>query len=246
VACPTTITVTAGVTTYRDLDMRGNPYSFSDTPTTTTSLIASPSGMDTLLSSQLIRIRVLNETNTIIGGTYPVIYQLTTGSVLSESYILVNVIDPNQHTARMIPVDPRATFVDLPSLFVGNVSATQVCITNETSSATYANPLTVAITRTGSETSTNILRGGVTVGLRINGSNAIVQRSTNFLRVNAPSGETLVSGSKIRRLSVNVSNTATGGNGSCSFGTSSTIDLVPLDLFQQIRQGTVEGSKRGQ
>jgi hypothetical protein len=243
VACPTTISVTAGVTTYRDLDMRGAPYSYSDTPTTTTSLIASPSGMDARITNPLIQIRVLNETNTIIGGTYPVIYQLTTNSTNSESYILVNVIDPNQHTARQIPVDPRATTVDLPSLIVGNVSATQVCITSDTSTA-YANSATISVTSTGSETRTSIVRGGRTVGLQIRGSNAIVQRSTNFLRVTAPSGENLVKGTSIRRLQVNVSNTATGGNGSCQFGTSSTIDLVPLDLFQKIRQGTVEGSKR--
>jgi hypothetical protein len=224
--------------------MRGAPYSFSDTPTTTTSLIATPTGMDARISNPLVQIRVLNETSTLIGGTYPVIYLLTTGSATSESHILVNVIDPNQHTARHIPVDPRATTVDLPSLIVGNVSATQVCITSESSTA-YANPVTISITRTGSETATSIMRGGRTVGLQIRGTNAIVQRSTNFLRVTAPNGERVISGSNIRRLTVNVSNTATGGNGSCLFGTSSTIELVPLDLHQKLLEGTVQGNKHG-
>jgi hypothetical protein len=238
--------VTAGVATYRDLDMRGAPYSFSDTPTTTTVLIASPNGMDVLLSNQVIRIRVLSETSTLISGTYPVIYELRTGSpaTVSESFVLVNVIDPGQRTPLFVPVDPRASFVDLPSLIVGNITASQVCLTNETNTATYPNPTTIEIpvANRGSETRTALDRGG----LRIRGTNVVVQRSTNFIRVTAPNGENLLKSGVRRRINVNVSNTATGGNGSCSFGTASTITLVPLDLFQQHRQGTVEGSKRGQ
>ena len=172
----------------------------------------------------------------------PVIYELQQGSAVSESYILVNVIDPGQRTPLHIPVDPRASFVDLPSLIVGNVNATQVCITNETNTATYPNPPTITITSEGSETRTTLTRGG----LRIRGNNATVQRSTNFLRVTAPSGETLLKEGRSKRINVNVSNTATGGNGSCSFGTASTITLVPLDLSQVIRQGIVEGNKRNQ
>jgi hypothetical protein len=198
--------------------------------------------MNVLLTSDshTIRIRVLSETNTLIGGTYPIIYEIP-GTPASESYILVNVIDPGQHTPLQVPVDPRATFVDLPSLIVGNVNATQVCLTNETNTVTYPDPPTISVTVTGSETRTTLARGG----LRINGRNAIVQRSTNFIRVTAPNGEYLLKSGRSRRITVNVSNTATGGNGSCLFGTASTIDLVPLDLFQQHRRGTVEGNKHG-
>jgi len=244
VACPTTISVTAGNTTYRELDMRGQPYSFSDTSTSTLALISFPTNMDVLLTSdsRTVRIRVLPETNTLISGTYPVVYELqTSGSTASESYILVNVIDPGQRTPLHIPVDPRANFVDLPSLIVGNINASQVCLTNETNTATYPNPPTITITNEGNETRTALTRGG----LRIRGTNAVVQRSTNFIRVTAPNGENLLNSGVRRRINVNVSNTATGGNGSCSFGTASTITLVPLEISQVIRQGIVEGNKRG-
>jgi hypothetical protein len=230
--------VTAGNTTYRDLDMRGQPYSFSDTATSTLSVISRPANMDVVLTSDssTIRIRVLSETNTLISGTYPVLYDLRTGSSVSESYILVNVIDPAQRTPLHIPVDPRATILDLPSLIVGNISASQVCLTNETSTATYPDPPTITISSEGSESRTALTRGG----LRIRGTNAVVQRSANFIRVTAPSGQTLLTGGVNRRINVNVSNTATGGNGSCRFGTASTITLVPLDLYQMSRQGEVK------
>jgi len=243
VACPTSISVTAGNVNYRELDMRGQPYSFSDTPTTTVSIISKPAAMDAILASDshTVRIRVIPETSTLISGTYPVIYQLTTGSTLSESYILVNVIDPGQHTPLTVPVDPRATFIDLPSLIVGNTNATQVCLTNDTNTVTYPTPPTISITTTGSETQTTLVRGG----LRINGSNSVVQSSTNYIRVTSPSGNLLSQGAS-RRIIVNVSNTANGGNGSCQFGTGSTIDLVPLDLYQKMRQGTVNGNRHGQ
>jgi hypothetical protein len=131
--------------------------------------------------------------------------------------------------------------VDLPSLIVGNINASQVCLTNETNTATYPNPPTITITNEGNETRTALTRGG----LRIRGTNAVVQRSTNFIRVTAPNGENLLNSGVRRRINVNVSNTATGGNGSCSFGTASTITLVPLEISQVIRQGIVEGNKRG-
>lgn len=233
-ACPTTISVTAGNTTYRELDMRGNPYSYSVISSTTPAIVASPNGMDANLSGNQIRIRVLGETNTLVGGTYPVIYTLTTGANFSESYILVNVVDPGQRTPLQIPIDPRATELTLPSIIVGTVSATQVCIQNETATATYPNPLSIAIpvANQGSETRTVLARGG----LRINGSNSVVQRSTSFIRLTAPSGETIVTQGRRRTITVNVSNTATGGNGSCSFGTSSVITLVPLELWQNPRK----------
>jgi hypothetical protein len=241
-ACPTTISVTAGNTTYRELDMRGNPYSYSDTANTTPAIVASPTGMDSNLLSNSIRIRVLNETNTLIGGTYPLIYTLTTGSNVSESYILVNVIDPGQRTPVQIPVDPRARELVLPSLIVGNVSASQVCVQNESATADYPNPLTIDIpvANRGSETLTALARGG----LRINGQNATVQRSTGFITLTAPNDETIVSRGISRKINVNVSNTANGGNGSCSFGTSSSITLIPLDLWQNPRQGVVELNQR--
>jgi hypothetical protein len=241
-ACPTTISVTAGNTTYRDLDMRGDPYSYSVIANTTPSIIATPTNMDAILSGNLIRIRVLGETNTLISGTYPVIYTLTTGSNVSESYILVNVIDPGQRTPLRIPVDPRATQLTLPSIIVGNASATQICIQNESATVTYPNPLTIGIPEAnqGSETRTALARGG----LRINGTNSVVQRSTNFINLNAPNGETILTSGRERTISVNVSNTNNGGNGSCSFGTSSTITLVPLELWQNPRQAEVGINQR--
>jgi hypothetical protein len=243
-ACPGSLVITAGEAA-KTLDVRGNPISYSDTSTSVVSLVAAPSGMSVTGTTSFSFV-VSSASSSLRGGTYPVIYQLRneTNGTPSESYVLVTVNDPDQHTPRTVLVDPRLDSILLPNVIVGTLSAVQVCITPDTSTASYSNRPTISLTSSGSETVTTLTNGALRI---VGSSNAVVQNAMQYLKISKHSSERyLVTNGASRRLTVNVSNTAAGGNGSCTFGTSSTIDLNPLDLSQKIRQGTVNGNKHGQ
>jgi hypothetical protein len=80
------------------------------------------------------------------------------------------------------------------------------------------------------------LTGG---GIRFTGTNAQISANAAALRVTADTG-VIVAGPNSRILDVNVSNSATGGNGTCNGGTQSTITLRPLLLDQSFKKGIIQ------
>ncbi len=225
-ACPASLIITAGASGFRSIDVSDAPYSFSDSGVTA-SILASPVGMNTQTTSNTFGFRVPLNNDELTGGTYPVIYQLDSGGTQSESYILVTVIDPDQHTPRKIPVDPRAKYVSIANVVVGRISAVQVCVTPAANTNGYQHSAGIAVDARGSATTSSISGGGV----RIVGSRADVSASLKTLTLSKSSSDArLLFGGKSRLFTLNVSNTAVGGNGSCSFGTPSQLEIYPVAL----------------
>jgi hypothetical protein len=159
---------------------------------------------------------------------------LTTSGVssVSEAYLLINVIDPAQKTPTRVPVDPRSTLIDLPPVVIGTVSAVLICVTPTSDSVTagYGNLPTVSL-RPGysGSPSSDVPSSGA---IRIKGTNAQISQYAKYFRISKNSADSRLIPRliKSRYLNINVSNTATGGNGSCSGGTSSTVELYPVNL----------------
>jgi hypothetical protein len=150
-----------------------------------------------------------------------VVYRITQNANTSDSYVLVTVEDPGQLTPGTVPLDPRDGAIILPRIELGASPNVRLCLTLETNtdglSLAAADTTGVTITPTSDR-------------LVLVGTNANVENAVNNISITAASGATLVPSGTSRTLNVNVSNTSNGGNGSCTFGTSSTITLRQLSL----------------
>jgi hypothetical protein len=118
---------------------------------------------------------------------------------------------------------------------------TQVCFTpiDDNSTPGYSNiPSVDRISNRTTETRTVTANIG---RLRLQGTSANLQEAVRFIRVTKhASDDLLIPGTVPRRIAVNVSNGTVGGNGSCTFGNESIIELRPMLPAQTVRQGDVE------
>lgn len=250
IACPYPITITAGATVHTQYNLSHGdatngfvsfPGGSNDTVTVTTTIA---NGIDTVtvtISGNLATFRVSNANTALAGATYPLRYTIFSGSSSSTAFVLLRIVDPSQATPVVIPVDPRSTEVDLSAVRIGGSQMTQVCFTPIDDNATsgYSNVPTVdRITNRTTETRTVTASIG---RLRLQGTSANLQQAVQFIRVTKNSSDDLlIPGTVSRRIAVNVSNGTVGGNGSCTFGNESIIELRPMVPAQTIRRNDVE------
>jgi hypothetical protein len=234
IACPVSLTINAdGSSTTRNVASGGVSYSTSaNSPTI--SLLTSVSGLTASSSGQNVTLSAPSGSS-LVGGTYPISYQITEGSNVSKSYLLITVNDPTQYSPITIPIDPRATSVPLPPVQLGAAAQVLLCIVAQADS--YANQ--EIPTFTGS--TTGLTYATVTGGFTLTGSNAAVQAQMNNIVINKnPSDTALLPGASARTILTNVSNTTNGGNGSCTYGTQHRVDIVPYGLIRTIVQNTMD------
>lgn len=229
-ACPTDVTVQADGSAV-DATVLTGPVSYSGSGASLSVIVtptASPTTGNlsaTVVDTSKLRFSVPSGSS-LIGGTYPVIYRITSSSgVTSESYVLVTVEDPNQVTPIRLPVDPRTSTYRLPNFPLGDSSNVLVCIT-ENSGDGHATAATVSVPSAAGVTVETRTRG-----ISLRGTRANVQAVIDDIDFVAPSGATLVPDLDSPRVfTVNVSNTSNGGNNSCSGGTRSEMTLDALEL----------------
>jgi hypothetical protein len=242
IACPYPITITAGaaVAVSHDLTLGDSvngyfsyPGASSDTVTINTTI---GNGTDTVTSSingNSVAFSVANRNSLLVGATYPIQYTIYSGGHTSTSYVLLTVNDPNQHTPVRVPVDPRDGSVKLPVIRLGNPDDTQICFTPETDTvhADYGNsPSIVRTDNNPNETTVATSRYG---RLIIQGTNAALQAGMAYIQVvKNPLDARLIPHTASRFINVNVSNTAVGGNSSCTFGTATRLELAPIGLTE--------------
>jgi hypothetical protein len=231
-ACNFTVSIRAGKDTVT-VDPRDNPYSYSDTPTTTARLTIGVDSITITVSNNQFTISAPGTNNPLRGGTYPALYSLTTtGTDTSSAYINVNVTDPAQHTPTRVGINPWITTVKVPSIVFGTISAVLVCITPRASTTTgYGNLPTVTMSSVAANAlRTNLSNGGI----KLEGTvESITANASNFRIVKNSSDTRLLPGTAERVFDVNVSNTATGGNGSCTGGSESTLSIYRLNYSKK-------------
>lgn len=231
-ACNFTVSIRAGRDTVT-VDPRGNPYSYSDTPTTTARLTIGVDSITITVSGSLFTISAPDVNNPLRGGTYPALYSLTTtGTDTSSAYININVTDPAQHTPTRVGINPWVTSMKVPSIVFGTINAVLVCITPRANNAAgYGNLPTVTMSSVASNALRTDLANG---GIKLEGTvDSITANASNFRIVKNSSDRRLLPGSAERVFDVNVSNTATGGNGSCTGGSESTLTIYRLGFSQK-------------
>lgn len=231
-ACNFTVSIRAGRDTVT-VDPRGNPYSYSDTPTTTARLTIGIDSVTITVSNNQFTIHAPGTTNPLRGGTYPALYSLTTtGTDTSSAYVNVNVTDPAQRTPTRVGINPWATSFRIPPMVFGTINAVLVCITPRASNVSgYGNLPTITMSSVASNARRTDLTNG---GIRLEGTvESITANASNFRIVKHASDTRLLPGTAERIFDVNVSNTETGGNGSCTGGTESTLSLYRLNFSQK-------------
>jgi len=233
IACIAKLRITAGVTSdesrsARSVAVLGSPISFSQSGDTV-SLRSGVNGLVVSIWNNRVLATVSDSASSLIGGTYPVMYRITSGADISESFVLITVRDPAQHTQTRVPVDPRDSSVVLPKLVLGQVSAVQVCVTPRPSSDYPTLPNVELIQNPGNATFDSPNGNN----LRMVGNTASILANIEFIRL-ASQQQRLIQNGKSIELDINVSNTAVGGNGSCEFGTDSSMTIYPLK-FTQVR-----------
>lgn len=223
-ACPTELTI-SGDGSSTSLVVRGSPVSFSGQGATLSVRSfprANPTSgnMSVSASGDSLTISVPSGSS-LVGGTYPVVYRITQGTTTSDSYVLVTVEDPGQLTPGVIPLDPREDSITVPRIELGAAPNVRLCLTlpANVTNLTWSAAATTGVTITSS-----------TTRLVLTGTNANVESAMGGIGLAAGSGQRLLPNTNNLDIDVNVGNTNNGGNGSCTFGTSSTIELRNLQF----------------
>jgi hypothetical protein len=257
IACPYPITITAGAAVHTDYNLSYGdatngyvsfPGASTDTVTVTTTI---GNGTDTVTvtisQGNLARFVVSNASTLLAGATYPFRYTIFSGSNSSSDYVLLRIVDPSQATPVVIPVDPRATTVDLSPVRIGGTQMTQVCYTpiDDNDNSGYGNiPTVETITARSTESYTVTSATG---RIRFTGTSTNLQAAVANIRVRKHSSDKyLLPSDKSRFIRINVSNGTVGGNGSCTFGNESTLELRPLSIQQTIVKPQVTLTRNNQ
>jgi hypothetical protein len=233
-ACPLHVTITAGESAYQI------PQGYYVDNATVVSLPVSISGLNATVSGQVIQIsapKLLNgELNPLIGSSFPLTYQLTSGTT-SINQIIIAIRDPDQHTPIVAPIDPRATYIDLPLIETGNISVVQACISLE-NVPSYNSDLTFQYL---GEATGALNVSSISGGIKLSGTSAELADALTKIRLTkSPSENSVIPGNFSRILKVNISNPLSGGNGSCTAGTSSEIEIKPYGITQTVRKGIIQ------
>jgi hypothetical protein len=131
-----------------------------------------------------------------------------------------------------VGINPWVTTIKIPPIVFGTISAVLVCIVPRASAASgYGNLPTVTMSSVASNAlRTNLANGGI----KLEGTvDSITANASNFRLVKNSSDTRLLPGSAERIFDINVSNTATGGNGSCTGGSESTLSIYRLNYLKK-------------
>ena len=228
IACPAAVNVYAGSSA--SINVKNAPISYADNATTL-SVVSTPSGLTQSANSNsgVITVSVSSPTSPLIGGTYPITYQLTSGSNIYTSYLNVTVLDPNQHSPIVIPIDPRTTSSYLPTILLGNTANVHFCVSQLNSD--YSNQILIS-----APSSTGVTQIATGTQLILEGANSAVASLMSQILLSPGPGDTyLIPGTAIRTIQTNVSSTDTG-NANCTNGTTQTIQITPYGLIRTIVQ----------
>jgi len=241
IACPFTKTIIKGRTVslnvFGDDNLTDAEESLGATDSTIGSTISITSGSGSI--SRVNSDRSMQFTAPNSTGTSVVRFRITnTFGDTSDADATFNIVDDLTQTApTIIPVDPRAQFVDLPQIDIlgSSVSKALLCYRQSQSNGSElasGHSLKSTVRTNYSNTLTN---DGTTSELSINGTIANVESSSSWVRItNSTSGRAVLDSNTSKYLRVRVSGDDDLSTDSCANGSSAdqskVIELKPVQL----------------
>lgn len=240
IACPFTKTIikgrTATLNVFSDENLTDAEESLGATDSTIGSTISITSGSGSITrvnSNRSMQFTAPNST-----GTSVVRFRITnTFGDTSDADATFNIVDDlTQIAPTIIPVDPRAPFVDLPQIDIlgSSVSKALLCYRQSQSNGTdlsSGHSLTTSVRTTSSNTISN---DASTSEVSINGTIANVETSSSSIRITNSNGGAVLDSNTSKYLRVRVSGDDDLSADNCTNGSSAdqskVIELRPVVL----------------
>jgi hypothetical protein len=139
---------------------------------------------------------------------------------------MVTVEDPDVKVPVVLPVDPQATSVDLPSFILGSSTNVLVCVIH---TADTHGDLSVS-----GGSGTGVTRTVRTRGISMAGTRTNVASALSGIVINKASSDgSIVPSGDSRTVRLTISNTDNGGNNSCSNGTTKDVEISDVGFDKQ-------------
>ena len=237
IACPATLILPAdGIG--RSIALGAAPISYTDISLNPLVTFDSPLlDLDLAVSGETATVRAVPG-SPLIGGSYPIPYTITQNEKTSSSYLLVTIIDTRTSVPITLPIDPRSTFANLPTIPLGGdaVKATTVCL--------ISNPDTYQTTETFTINNTDPARVDVEAepnGISLTGPSGAVQSQIPNIRIEkSPSDSFLLPNASPRSITFNVLSPQNNGGSRCGTGAQHTIQIQPYGLSFTFNQPSID------
>jgi hypothetical protein len=241
IACPFTKTIIKGrsatLNVFSDDNLTDAEESLGATDSTIGSTISVSSGSGSVTRVNSNRSMQFSSPNST--GTSVVRFRITnTFGDTSDADATFNIVDDLTQTApTIIPVDPRARFVDLPQIDIlgSSVSKALLCYRQSQSNGSELASGHSLVSTVRTNYSNTLTNDGSTSELSINGTIANVESSSSWVRItNSTSGRAVLDSNTSKYLRVRVSGDDDLSTDSCANGSSAdqskVIELKPVQL----------------
>ncbi|MFM1825703.1 MAG: hypothetical protein RLZZ37_338 [Actinomycetota bacterium] len=240
VACPFTKTIikgrTATLNVFGDENLTDAEESLGATDSTIGSTISITSGSGSITRVNSDRSMQFTAPNST--GTSVVRFRITnTFGDTSDADATFNIVDDLTQTApTIIPVDPRAPFVDLPQIDIlgSSVSKALLCYRQSQSNGTDLSSGHSLVTTVRTTSSNTISNDASTSEVSINGTIANVETSSSSIRITNSNGGAVLDSNTSKYLRVRVSGDDDLSADNCTNGSSTdqskVIELRPVVL----------------
>jgi hypothetical protein len=241
IACPFTKTIIKGRTVslnvFGDDNLTDAEESLGATDSTIGSTISITSGSGSITRVNSNRSMQFSAPNST--GTSVIRFRITnTFGDTSDADATFNMVDDLTQTApTIIPVDPRAQFVDLPQIDIlgSSVSKALLCYRQSQSNGSELASGHSLVSTVRTNYSNTLTNDGSTSELSINGTIANVESSSSWVRItNSTSGRAVLDSNTSKYLRVRVSGDDDLSTDSCANGSSAdqskVIELKPVQL----------------
>ena len=236
IACPAVLIVPAdGVG--RSIALGAPPISYTDislNPLITFN--SSLPGLVLLVSGETATVSAALD-SPLIGGSYPIPYTITQHGNTSSSYLLVTITDTRTSVPISLPIDPRSTFVNLPTIPLGGDEGkvTTVCL--------IANPdiYPTKETFTVNNTNPDVDVEAEPNGISLTGANGAVQAQIPNIRIEKSASDLfLLPNVSPRSITFNVLSPQNNGGSRCGAGAQHTIQIQPYGLSLTLNQPSID------
>jgi len=236
IACPAVLIVPAdGVG--RSIALGAPPISYTDislNPLITFN--SSLRGLDLLVSGETATVSAAS-VSPLIGGSYPIPYTITQNGKTSSSYLLVTITDTRTSVPISLPIDPRSTFVNLPTIPLGGDTETVTTVCLIANPDIYPTKETFTVNNTNPDVDVEAEPNGIS----LTGANGAVQAQIPNIRIEKSASDLfLLPNVSPRSITFNVLSPQNNGGSRCGAGAQHTIQIQPYGLSLTLNQPSID------